>query len=69
VPNGEFLDPVSEDAPKGCWTLRMDMGRGVVELRSLLWPGYFFFAAIGSAKFGGVYVGDGQQNLDLQFMM
>ena len=69
VPNGDWLDPVSEDAPRGCWTLRLDGGKGVAELRSLRWPGYFFYAQVGGPRYGGVYVGDGRPNVDLHFSM
>jgi hypothetical protein len=66
---GAWMDPVSEDAPKGVWRLQMLEGKAQASLRSLKWPGYFFFAAIGSPAFGGIYVGDGRSNEDLQFMM
>jgi radial spoke head protein 9 len=70
VPVTDFLDPASEDAPEGtCWTVRLDGGKGLVEVRSLKWPGYFFMHSVGTPKYGGVYVGDGQQNTDLQFML
>lgn len=69
VPNADFLDPVSEDKPAGCWTLRMDLGRGQVEVRSLTWPGYYFFHNVQSPKYGAVYVGDGRPNVDLHFAM
>jgi hypothetical protein len=41
VPASDFLDPCSEDKPSGVWSLRVDPGRGLAELRSLKWPGYF----------------------------
>lgn len=69
VPNAAFLDPASEDEPKGVWALRLDAGRGLVEVRSLKWPGYLFYHAVGTARYGGVYVGAGLLNGDLQFMM
>lgn len=69
VDAGAWMDPVSEDGPEGVWRLQVAGGKGQVSLRSLKWPGYFFFAAIASPAFGGVYVGDGRPNEDLQFMM
>lgn len=36
--------------------------------RSLLWPGFNFYHALGSNKFGSIYIGDGTKNLELQFM-
>merc|ERR1712072_1259169 len=35
-----FLDPVKEDLPKGCWGVRQDPSVSLVTLRSLMWPGY-----------------------------
>lgn len=69
VPVTDFLDPCSEDGPQGVWSVRMDAGRGLVELRSLKWPGYFFFHDVDTPKYGGLYVGDGRENVDLPFMM
>lgn len=43
VRDGDFLDPISADKPDGCWTLGMDPSCSVAVLRSLAWPGYFFF--------------------------
>jgi hypothetical protein len=34
--------------------------------RSLLWPGYHFYHEVGRRKFGGVYIGMGLKNLELQ---
>lgn len=39
----DFLDPISTDKPEGCWTLSQDPSSSVAILRSLAWPGYFFF--------------------------
>jgi radial spoke head protein 9 len=70
VPVTEFLDPLEEDTPAGtAWTVRVHEGKGQVEVRSLKWPGYFFFHALQTPKYGGVYVGDGVANTDLQFML
>jgi radial spoke head protein 9 len=37
----DWLDPLSEDAPEGCWGVSIDAARGVARLASLKWLGYF----------------------------
>lgn len=69
VQAAEFLDPISEDKPAGCWTLRVDKGRSLVEIRSLAWPGYFFYHVAGSPRYGSVYIGDGRPEQNLQWAM
>ena len=34
-----FLDPISADAPRGLWAVRLDDASGQATVRSLLWPG------------------------------
>jgi radial spoke head protein 9 len=62
-----FLESIDSDLPKGCWNFQEDMQRETVLGRSLLWPGYHFYHLMGQNKFGGVYIGDGLKNLELQF--
>jgi radial spoke head protein 9 len=69
IAHSDFLDPISEDKPAGCWTLRMDKGKALVEIRSLSWPGYSFFHLAGTARYGAVYVGDGRADHNLHFAM
>lgn len=64
-----FLDPVKEDLPKGCWAVRQDPSVSLVTLRSLNWPGYCSYHIPGSIKFGGLYFGHGQKNRDLPFTL
>jgi radial spoke head protein 9 len=64
-----FLDPVKDDLPKGCWACRPDSGASLVTLRSLSWPGYISYHVAGAAKFGGVYFGYGRKNRDLPFIL
>ena len=53
----DFLDSLAEDTPAGLWATQLDAARGVARVASLLWPGYFGFAAVdGSARWGSVYV-------------
>jgi radial spoke head protein 9 len=65
----DFMDPCSDDSPKGCWALAYDTSATAVALRSLYWPGYFFFHLIDTPEYGGAYFGDGLPNLDIAFML
>lgn len=69
VASTDFLDPLSEDTPRGVWSVRVDDARGAATGRSLLWPGYFFFHNVGSAGYGGAYFGYGTKNGDIGFMV
>lgn len=65
----DFMDPIDEDIPRGSWSLQFERGSGLVTLRSLSWIGYTFYHVPGSRKFGSVYVGTGEKNMDLPFML
>lgn len=64
-----FLDPLSDDLPKGCWAVRQDPTGTLVTLRSLTWPGYLAFHVPGTSRFGGVYFGSAVKNTDLAFLL
>ena len=53
----------------GSWSLQFERGSGLVVLKSLLWQGYTFYHVPGTTMFGSVYVGTGEKNLDLPFML
>jgi len=65
----DFLDPISEDNPQGCWSLQTSENGTTATLRSLLWPGYFFYHNIGTSDYGGAYFGDGRKNSAILFML
>lgn len=69
VSSSAFLDPLSEDEPEGVWSLQMSMNMQTATLRSLLWPGYFFYHNVGTGDYGGAYFGDGRKNKSLLFMI
>eukprot|EP00903_Cladosiphon_okamuranus_P015183 g14037.t1 len=69
VRDADFLDPIAADKPPGCWTLTMNPSASCSILRSLAWPGYFFFHEAETSDYGGAYFGDGLPNTDLQFML
>ena len=65
----DFMDPIEEDQPNGVWALAYDPSSTAVTLRSLYWPGYFFFHVIETPEYGGVYFGDGLPNRDIALML
>ena len=69
VASTDFLDSLSEDSPRGVWAVRVDKAKGQATLRSLVWPGYFFYHNVGTSQFGGAYFGDGRRNNDIGFMI
>jgi radial spoke head protein 9 len=71
VASTDFLDPLAEDLPvaSAAWALRVDKARGQALLKSLLYPGYYFYHNTGSVRFGGAYFGDGARNDDIGFMV
>ncbi|XP_036406510.1 radial spoke head protein 9 homolog [Megalops cyprinoides] len=66
-PSIDFLDPLSEDIPKGSWSLQFE--GNVCVLRSLLWLGLTFFHVPMTPQHGYIYMGDGLKNMDLPFML
>lgn len=67
--NHGFLDQVSGALPKGSWVTRMNALSSSVSLRSLLWPGYSFYAVADKSYYGSLYVGHGIKNYDLAFLL
>ncbi|KAI9522549.1 hypothetical protein NQZ68_034901 [Dissostichus eleginoides] len=65
----DFLDVLSDDIPKGSWSLQLECASRVLVLRSLLWPGLTFFHLPTTPQHGHIYIGDGRKNLDLPFML
>jgi len=65
----DFMDSLEDDVPRGSWSVQFERGSGLVVLRSLLWLGYYFYHVPGSRLYGSVYVGTGERNIDLPFML
>ncbi|KAI5611021.1 radial spoke head protein 9-like [Silurus asotus] len=65
----DFLDVLSDDVPKGSWSLQFEHGSRVCVIRSLLWFGLTFYHVPGTSKHGYIYMGDGLKTLDLPFML
>ncbi|KAM6953883.1 radial spoke head protein 9 homolog [Aplochiton taeniatus] len=68
-PSIDFLDLLSDDIPKGSWSLEFERGSSVCVIRSLLWLGLTFYHVPMTSQHGYVYMGDGLKNLDLPFML
>ncbi|XP_018429850.1 PREDICTED: radial spoke head protein 9 homolog [Nanorana parkeri] len=68
-PSIDFLDSLEHDIPRGCWSLQFEQGNSVVILRSLLWIGMTFYHVPLTPQHGCVYIGTGERNNDLPFMI
>mmetsp|Transcript_13836 Transcript_13836/g.34795 ORF Transcript_13836/g.34795 Transcript_13836/m.34795 type:complete len:272 (+) Transcript_13836:113-928(+) len=60
--------PLSEDV-RGSWSLHHDKFKNKATLRSMLYPGYFYYYDGAAMTFGGLYYGSGLKNTDLVFML
>ncbi|CAF0766842.1 unnamed protein product [Brachionus calyciflorus] len=65
----DFLDPIDEDQPNGCWSLQFERGSALTLLRSLKWPGASFFHIPETSSYGFSYFGIGEENRDIPFML
>ncbi|XP_067428525.1 radial spoke head protein 9 homolog [Thunnus thynnus] len=65
----DFLDVLSDDIPKGSWSLQLECASKVCVIRSLLWLGLTFYHVPMTPQHGYIYIGDGTKNLDLPFML
>ncbi|KAM7368040.1 hypothetical protein PAMP_014293 [Pampus punctatissimus] len=68
-PTIDFLDVLSDDIPKGSWSLQSECAGQVCVIRSLLWLGLTFYHVPMTPQHGYIYIGDGTKNLDLPFML
>ncbi|OAF71118.1 hypothetical protein A3Q56_01103, partial [Intoshia linei] len=50
------------------WSFNSEQN-GIVMLRSLLWLGFVFYHVPNSTNFGSIYIGTGEKNIDLPFML
>ena len=65
----DILDPITTDIVKGSWSIQLDPTKKIVNLRNLLWPGFFAVHQSETNIYGCVYLGDGKKNADLPFMI
>mmetsp|Transcript_4502 Transcript_4502/g.3941 ORF Transcript_4502/g.3941 Transcript_4502/m.3941 type:complete len:299 (+) Transcript_4502:69-965(+) len=65
----EFLDPITNDLPKGCWRLQSKSAGLEVNVKNLLWPGFEFKYCVGDSQYVQGYFGNGIRQNDLVFMI
>ncbi|XP_042902579.1 radial spoke head protein 9 homolog [Parasteatoda tepidariorum] len=65
----QFLEPINLDFPNGSWKLQADALKEVVYLQNLWWPGYKFYYMPETAEYSAIYMGYGERNDDLPFMI
>ena len=65
----DILDDLNKGKYKNTWTFQLDSTGNIVNIRSLLWPGYFAFHKAETNLYGGAYFGDGIKNADMPFMI
>ncbi|XP_029452600.1 radial spoke head protein 9 homolog [Rhinatrema bivittatum] len=68
-PAMDFLTSLETDIPRGSWCIQFERGNSILVLRSLLWPGLTFYHIPMTPHHGFIYVGNGQRNIDLPFML
>lgn len=56
-------------SPLGAWAAGLNASSDSVHIRSLEFPGYFFFHDLEDGSYGGAYFGEGGCNRDLGFML
>jgi len=65
----DVFESIKNDTVKGSWSIQLDQTKTIVNIRNLLWPGFFAVHKSGSNLYGCVYIGDGKKNADLPFMI
>ncbi|XP_055386236.1 radial spoke head protein 9 homolog [Condylostylus longicornis] len=66
----DFLDTIDDIVPENnAFAVNLSHDETFVSIKSLVWPGMFFFHKLHSKKHGFVYFGNGKKNFDLLFML
>lgn len=65
----DFLDPITNDLPKGCWRLQAKKAGLEVSIKNLLWHGFEFKYNVGDSQYCQAYFGQGIRQNDLIFMI
>lgn len=65
----DFLTSIVDDVPQGTWSAKFDATLGVAVLQNLCFLGSIWWHKPDTASFGRFYVGNGERNLDLCFML
>jgi len=65
----DILDDLNKGSYKSTWSFQLDSTKKIVNIRSLLWPGYFSFHKAETNLYGGIYIGEGIKNAEMPFMI
>lgn len=65
----DFLDPITYDMPKAIWNVKYDAAHDVVFGTNALYLGALFYHVPETKTWGSIYVGDGNINTNLAFMV
>eukprot|EP01065_Artemidia_motanka_P030356 TRINITY_DN36379_c0_g1_i1.p1 TRINITY_DN36379_c0_g1~~TRINITY_DN36379_c0_g1_i1.p1 ORF type:complete len:261 (+),score=80.00 TRINITY_DN36379_c0_g1_i1:158-940(+) len=65
----DFMPGIHTDIPQGVWVLKCEPALGLVYGQSLLFRGAVFYHRPGTPVFGYCYLGNGEHNRDLPFML
>lgn len=66
---GDFLDPITEDLPKGVWCRSYNAKKSLVMIHNLKWVGFHYFHHTSLPRYGGIYIGNGKPENNLVFMI
>jgi radial spoke head protein 9 len=64
-----FFEACADASSSGAWSLKLEQSARVVLLRSLVWPGFFSYHVPTEGQCGWFYIGTGQKNTDIGFML
>ncbi|GFY38024.1 radial spoke head protein 9 [Trichonephila inaurata madagascariensis] len=69
--NNHCLDNIQKalNPLRSCWTLQSDSLQEVVTIQNLWWPGFRSYHIPETGEFNSIYVGYGERNDDLPFMI
>jgi radial spoke head protein 9 len=65
----DFLDPIDQDEPKGCWSPIFEPSACMATLRHQVYSGLVAFSSLTGPSYGYVYFGNGIRNDDIAFML
>ncbi|KAG5510958.1 hypothetical protein JKF63_06459 [Porcisia hertigi] len=68
-PHTDYLQPITDDAPIGVWSVKYNATANVVSVRNLFYEGSLFWYRPGTLECGQIYCGTGERNFDVCFML
>lgn len=61
----DYLSPITDDMPRGVWTVKYDPSLNVVAVQNLFYEGSLFWYRPGTIQCGQAYYGNGERNFEL----